>query len=236
METILVDLDGVIAKRNLPRLLATYNDVLKLAIPTEQLVQVKSLEAFHALPQARAHAEKVGSVRYSSQLELLRFHPYYIASCLPVDGALQGVRYLLRRCDVLGYCTARVINFHTQWNADVARSTWIWLKNSGFPNDNQLLFCDGPRAKLTTIIALIREQERHVLLIDDSLYPLLNAFDGLSGEDRCLLSENLVLAAFGYDYNECDVDSTLPVIPFPSWAEAHNLVVNRPVNQGAWRL
>ncbi|WP_126600797.1 hypothetical protein [Dictyobacter aurantiacus] len=236
METILVDLDGVLAKKNLPRLLAMYNDVLNLAIPAEQLARVMSLEAFHALPQARSHYETVGAARYQYQLELLRFHPYHIASCQLVDGALQSVHYLTRRCDALRYCTARVINFHPQWNADVARCTQIWLKNSGFPNADKIFFCDGPKVKLTTIAAMVREQSQRVLLIDDSLEKLLDAFDELPEDDQRLLREYLTLAAFGYNYDECDLEGTLPVIPFPNWSEVHNLAVNRPVGKEVNRL
>ncbi|GCE18972.1 hypothetical protein KDK_27720 [Dictyobacter kobayashii] len=138
----------------------------------------------------------------------------------------------MKRCNALSYCTARVINFNEQWNAALARSTWIWLKNNDFPNEGQIFFCDGPQAKLTRIVAMIRERAQSVLLIDDSLEMLLSAFDALPNENQRVLSEHLTLAAFGYE--ECDQESTLQVIPFPNWAEVHNLAVNRPkeINHG----
>lgn len=228
--TILVDIDGVIAQHNIPALLATYNRHLKLAIPDEQLECIKTLKAFHNAPQVQAYIATIGFERYHRQLAWLEWHPHYVAECSLVEGAWNGVRYLAQRAYDLQYCTARVIHFNAEWNADVARCTWIWLKNNEFPNENSTLFCDGIPAKLRTILEMIQSYQRPILLIDDSLDALLRAFDSLPADEKQLLRQYLTLAAFGYE--DCSQDYPLNVIPFPHWREVHNLAAEKEFNYG----
>jgi hypothetical protein len=225
---ILVDIDGVLATKNMRCLLTVYNRVLKLGIQDDTLARVRTRDVFDMLPEVKAYRAKVGVNRYHYQLEALRWYPDAVITCNVIDGSWQGVRYLAQRVSALKYCTARVINFNAEWNTDLARVTWIWLKNNAFPHAEQILFCDGVKEKLTKIVAMIQEQGQHILLIDDCPDKLLKAFGELSGVDQNLLSEHLTLAAFGYD--ECDQDYLLNIIPFPSWKEVVNLAVEKELN------
>jgi hypothetical protein len=191
-----------------------YNRVLKLNIQDDTLASVRTRDVFDILPEVEEYQAKVGMDRYHYQLEALRWHPDAVIACNVIDGAWHGVRYLAQRVNVLKYCTARVINFNGVWNADLARVTWIWLKNNTFPHNEQILFCDGVKEKLTKIV--------------DCPEKLLNAFGELPGADQHLLSEHLTLAAFGYD--ECDQGYPLNIIPFPSWKEVINLAVEKEFN------
>lgn len=223
--TILVDIDGVLARHNTRSLFRIYNKILSLGIPDDVFIRVRTREAFDALPEAQVHLARVGVRRYQYQLDALEWHPHYVFENKVIDGAANGVRYLAERSGTLKYCTARVINFDEQWNMHLARITHIWLQNNGFPYHDQVLFCDGIPAKLTAIAAMMRNREQSVLLIDDSAKNLIEAFKGLSQDDQDILREYLTLAAFGYD--ECDGNYPIPVIPFPGWNEVHNLAVEK---------
>jgi hypothetical protein len=179
------------------------------------------------LPEVQEHRAKVGVDRYRYQLEALMWHPLCVGACRVVNGSVQGVNYLLQRSNDLKYCTARVITFNNEWNKDLASITHAWLAHNGFPNHDQIVFCNGVKEKLTHIVAMIQEQERHVLLIDDNPDKLLKAFKELSGDDQLLLYGHLTLAAFGY--SDCD-ECLLNIIPFPDWKEVINLAVEKGLN------
>jgi hypothetical protein len=219
----LIDVDGVLAKCNVPCLLSTYNRMLKLDIPGEQL-EMLSLKAFHRLPQVQAYQEKVGQERYTRQLAILEWHPEYVVQNLMIRDALAGVHYLAELADDLGYCTARVITFHDQWNADLARMTHLWLDKWHFPNHNQVMFCDGYIGKLVAIAGYLKEEPgARVVLIDDSADMLLHAYDQLSATDQQVL-RRLTLVGFGYDEDEeAPVDHPLRALPLLNWHNVFHL-------------
>ena len=219
--TILVDIDGVLACNNVPQLLALYVKSLKLPISDEQLAQVKTKEVFHLLPEVQAYIENVGLGRYQSQLARLQWHPGYVMQCLLIRGASEGVKYLAGKADELGYCTARMISFHDEWNRDLARATHMWLRKQQLPNSDQVLFCDGFKAKLMAIVTYLREHSgAHVLLIDDSANDLLLAYTQLDVNDQHILQNGLTLVAFGYDES---VDHPVQVVPLADWTRVGDL-------------
>jgi hypothetical protein len=224
---IFVDIDGVLAWNNLSYLLSMFNHHFQLDIPEEQMARIETLNDFYALPQVQAYKAKVGYDCYHRQFSQLQWHPLYVLNCNVIEKATQGVRYLAHCSGVnhLGYCTVRVINFHEQWSAYLARVTQMWLRNNGFPNEERILFCDGVKRKLMHIAESIRTQRRQALLIDDSLELLLIAFHELSQEDQAILREHFTVAAFGY--KDCPEEYPLSVIPFPDWGEVHNLAVEK---------
>ncbi|GHO83002.1 hypothetical protein [Dictyobacter formicarum] len=219
MEEVLVDIDGVLATGHVQRFVALCNDILQLAIPIPNIASIASLREFGALPQVSAHRTKVGSDRFRRQMELMRWHPLNIVGCRVIDGSVEGIQYLAQRSSSLQYCTARFIEFDAAWNTDVANSTKSWLKNNDFPNAELVMFCESPRAKLTTIAAMVRAQKQPVYLIDDSLDLLLDAFDTLSMRDRRVLKTYLTLIAFDHCEEECNQSYPLRVVPLQSWQE-----------------
>jgi hypothetical protein len=223
---VYVDIDGVLAVENLPALFALSNRVLQLTIPEEQLVRIRTEEAFHALPQVQVYQERVGKERYQLQIKRMFFHPHYIDEMRVIAHAQQGVARLAQRMDELAYCTARVINFHEQWNEHLQRVTRLWLKRHDFLwGERQVYFCDGIAAKWQRIAERIREEPCQLWLIDDSLELLLSAFATLSAADQVLLREHCRLVAFGYDV--CEQAFPIPLIPFPDWREINNLLVEK---------
>jgi hypothetical protein len=225
---VYVDIDGVLACNNPPVLIEMCNRLLKLEIPEEQLAMVGTRKAFDALPQAQAYQERTGKDIYQRQMARMEWHPLYVFRCNVMEGAPQGVAYLARRVDELGYLTARYINFNEGWNEHLARVTRIWLKNNDFYG--KVAFSDGVKAKLETIASKIRKERCQTWLVDDSLDNLLAAFNELSAEDQGLLRDYLTLVAFGYD--ECEGEYPIPVIPFPNWREVSNLLVEKEFNYG----
>lgn len=85
--TILVDIDGVLAKHNYQRLQQQYNQSLTLAIPDDQLEDL-SMERFQLLVQVQAYKAKVGDERFTWQLAALEWHSTYIFENGVIDGAL----------------------------------------------------------------------------------------------------------------------------------------------------
>lgn len=224
METvILVDIDGVLSRDCNELLMALYNVHLCLGIDVVQLKGL-SLTEFHALPESLAHREQVGAERYRFQTEMLRFDPRHIARCHVIDGAVEAVQELATMIadTEIGYCTARYIPFHERWNDDLARTTENWLKSQGFPCTDQIVFCNGVRAKLEAIVAHLREQpDGQVMLIDDSVDLLLNAYQELSGDDQELLIQGLVLVAFGYDGGN---PHPVRIVPLVDWSDIHTIL------------
>lgn len=219
--TVLVDIDGVLAKHNTRCLLSTYAKNLKLSIPDEQLADVHTREAFHLLPQVQEYIAGVGRDHYQKQLARLEWHPRYVEQCLVIRDALAGVQYLATQASDLGYCTARVISFHERWNRDLALATHLWLTKQGFPNARQVLFCDGFRAKLEAVAAHLREQQdAYIMLIDDSADKLLRAYEQLTEADQCLLRERFTLVGFWF---EEDVDHPLHTVPLADWERVQQL-------------
>jgi hypothetical protein len=161
---ILADIDGVLAINNMSTLFQLFNRVLKLEITEEQLALVHTEEAFDQLPQVQQYQDSVGREYYLRQIARLNWHPHYIFALNVIKGAPQGVRYLAQHVSDLGYCTARVINFHEQWNEHLARVTRMWLKKHAVPCEHQVIFCDGIKAKLETIARRIRKEGCQVLL------------------------------------------------------------------------
>lgn len=217
MVQMLVDIDGVLAKGNIPCFVALCNRALKLDIPNDQLAGVQTYDEFRVLPQVQAHIARIGEDRYQRRLELLRWHPEYIPHCHVIQDALSGVQALAQMVDELGYCTARVINFDAQWNRHVSAATHLWLKLNQFPNFRLVDFCDGFTAKMRTIAQKLRaEPDSQIWLIDDSAEKLLEAFFDLSPEDQSVLVERFTLVAYGYERGQ-EVEHPLSVSCLDEW-------------------
>ena len=223
-----IDIDGVLARDNVPALLTTLNRAMKLAIPDDQLAAIKTKKAFRELAQTQEYREQVGQALYQRQVERLEWHPLYTLELLLIERALEGIRYLAQRCPDIYYCTARYINFNEDWNRRLAQATRLWLGNNGFPRSEEVLFCDGIAAKLKTIAAKLREQPCNEMLIDDSAPELMETLGSLPEEDQGLLCEHLTLVAFGYD--DVPEHSPIQIIPFPRWNEVVNLCVEKEFN------
>lgn len=225
IHTVLCDIDGVISCHSTIDLLRQYNQTLRLEIPEEQLVGL-SREAFHELEQVKAYRAKVGEEKYRWQVEAIQWQSSYVLQCGVIEDALAGVLRLADIADDIGYCTARVIPFDEKWNKMLSASTKLWLKQQRFPNFEQVLFCDGIPAKLTTIANELRtardeQEEAHVWLIDDCIDPLLKGFSELSSDDQELLEKHLTLIGFGDD--EIRIHDRLHVIPLPDWQDVQRL-------------
>jgi hypothetical protein len=228
---VYVDIDGVLAVENLPALFALCNRLWHLEISEEQLALIQTEEAFHQMPAVADYRAHLGQERYQHQFKRMYFHPHYVDDMHVIDHAQQGVARLVRRFDELAYCTARLINFHPQWNEHLQRVTRLWLKRHDFLwGDRHVYFCNGIRAKLTLIAERVKQEHCQFWLIDDSLEQLLLAFDELSGEDQEVLQDALTLVAFGHD--GCERATPVPVIPFPDWREINNLLVEKEFYHG----
>ncbi len=219
--TILVDVDGVICRQNVPALLFLCRDVLKLPISSAELTGLNRDE-FEALPQVQAYRENIGERAYRWRMAVMEWHPRYIQQCLPMSEAVVSVQGLAEKYD-LGYCTARFIHWHQQWNSDLAIATRIWLRKYKFPNVNRILFCDKPKGKLQVIAQDLQEKpELKIVLIDDSVADLVEGYSQLAPEMQHVLQERFTLIGYAHDGNSCE--KPFPLLPASTWEEIHAIL------------
>jgi hypothetical protein len=216
-DVALIDIDGVLAGKNYATLLELCNEFLHLGILPTTLACVPSMEGFHCLPEVQTYCAREGYETFISRVKWLGFHPRHIRACAIEPGAVEGVQQLSLCVRDLGYCTARKIISDERWDQGLSQATHHWLHTSGFPNDDQVLFCQQPVGKLKAIAAVLEAEPAQILLIDDSVGKLLAAYAELLPHEQLLLARYLTIGGFGATEH---VQQPIRMIPLCSWEQA----------------
>lgn len=224
-ETILIDIDGVVAQKNLAMLLPLYNEYFNLDLSSSDLQSLHSIDAFEELQEVQKFRERVGETRYNYLMQIVVYDPRHMQAAGVISQATEGVQHLAKRCcQELGYCTAR-FGMTEQWNIDLQQATRHWLRKLSFPNADQILFCRSPQGKLETIAAHLHEQPQSVLLIDDMYEMLLGILPSLPTLDQEILSRHLTIGAYRAEVEQGEwKHSSVRVLPLPQWEKIQTFV------------
>lgn len=223
IDTILVDLDGTVARGNLDILLPLYNDYFKLSLSEERLHAIQSMEEFEQLAEVQDFRANMGEFRYNLLIQIADCAPRHLSQAHVIQGAREGVERLAELgANSLGYCTARKSDSE-QWNRGMAEATYTWLNQQNFPSADQVLFCDGPGGKLQTIAAQLRKDHQSTLLIDDQYQALLAAIPSLAEEDQALLEQFLTLGAY-HAQNLPERHSSMRILPLQQWDDIDQFI------------
>lgn len=199
-----------------------YTRYLHLDIDQERFEgedSVNSVRAFEQLPEVQAFKQSVGTTKYTYLLELLVYLPEHLEHASVTEGSYEGVMKLAQyQGDGLGYCTARIGNT-ASWDRDLQEATRLWLQHHQFPHAENTLFCAGPRAKLHAIAARLAIDPQPVLLIDDLYDRLVEHFSALEIKEQRLLSQYLVLGAYGATRASAGQQAPIHLIPLHSWKD-----------------
>jgi hypothetical protein len=215
---IWIDIDGTLAYKNEALLVRLYAQYLQLAIAPETLLSVHDVSTFERLPEVVQFKASVGLVKYDYLLELLVYLPEHLEASALMDNAVPGMQTLSTSLAgvPVGYCTARKGNTE-RWNREVQEATRQWLHIHQFPQADQTQFCADSRAKLQWIASklAVAPEPQPVLFIDDLYDTLVAHFCTLEPSEKDLLSQFLILGAFGAE--TCPQEAPFCLLPLPSW-------------------
>ncbi|HTK10319.1 MAG TPA: hypothetical protein VL485_24325 [Ktedonobacteraceae bacterium] len=200
-----IDIDGVLARKNVPQYIRACNEQLQLGIVEEDLVSL-SHRQFLQHPQVRAFTEHVGADIAARKLGWVGYHPDVLLENLTISGALEGVQKCYAQAKELCYVTARFSPRELQ-NAAMQVATKSWLAAQGFPCADQITFCTCYEDKMRQLAHLCAYRNETVVHIDDSWKRLLLCTQQIPG--------SFLLAAFGAHKDE--VIDCAHVLALPAW-------------------
>lgn len=212
--TILVDVDGTVAGRNINVLLPLYNEYFHLELTEEQLQSIQTQREFERLEPVQAFRQRMGEERYIFLKQFVCYDPRHIAQARVLSGAVEGVQRLAGITECLGYCTARTSN-NDKWSSSLRRVTYQWLQEHAFPCHDQVIYSDSPLGKLQIIAEELMTQKQPIVLIDDSYQSLVEDFSQLEEAQQAVLQQWLILGAF--HSQEEEQAFPIRVLPLPGW-------------------
>ncbi len=210
-----VDIDGTIAYRHVPSVLAACNERFRLGIAPERLQQM-SYQTFLCQPEVLAYRTRIGAQRFERALGWMDFEPQVLLAMRQHPGACEGVARLAALAPVV-YYTAR-------WSADsaersqaMAQATHQWLAAEHFPCADAVIFCEGSVSKLRKLAERIEQEAQPIILIDDGYERIMHAYERLEARQQRLLRQ-LTLVAFGASSVSASAGG-LRVIAMRSWSQ-----------------
>lgn len=202
-----LDIDGTIAVSGnwLARWLA---QEAQLAIPEDELAQIRYGIEFWDLPQVRAlpHEQR-------AQLRAHAHHkdPDRQENNIPIPGAREALHTLLKHGATLIYTTCR--------QPESAQRTRAWLERYDFPCTTHVYICQHYHHKYIAAYEQAQEKEP-VLLIDDLIEKMVPAFRTLAIEHRdtaLSLVRRLAVVAIGHQEPPAFQKVPFKVLALPSW-------------------
>jgi hypothetical protein len=215
-----VDIDGTIAYRHVPSLLAACNEQFHLGIEPARLQQM-SYQTFLCQPELLAYRTRIGAYRFERALGWMDFEPQMLLAMRQHPGACEGVARLATLAPVV-YYTARWSPDSVERSQAMAQATYQWLAAEHFPCADAVVFCEGIAGKLSKLAARLEEEGQPIILIDDGYERMIQAYAGLEAHQQRLLHQ-LTLVAFGAS-NVSAISDGLRVIAMRSWSQLAQMI------------
>jgi hypothetical protein len=232
---VLVDIDGTIARRNLPIFCHLCNYIFDLNLPDERIDSIHSYQEWLEQPEMVNLREQMGAPSFQKALDQIGLAPTHLEALLPIDDAIHGVRYLAKSSGNLRYCTARKCILSQEapdecYSRSIELATYRWLQAYNFPGFNQVFFCSSPREKLYYMAEQIEHGETQVMLIDDHYRYLLDAAQTLPGSMQALLRDACTLIAFRAEQVETSAAPFQKVLALPAWNALETVLKNSVIS------
>jgi hypothetical protein len=200
----LCDIDGTIAERNVPVLLALLAERFNMTFDTDGM----TTKDFLRHPDVAAYRQRVGEAWFRMAVGWCKLDPRMLSCLYPIAGALEGLQYFAT-IGKLRYCADRNVPGLPEYNQQIQQATYTWLGEQHFPCADQITFCDDVRQKLLVAAELIERSQEPVILIDDLYHYFIEAWPSLG---TCL-ADKLTIYAYSAPA-DLEVCAPIPVVPF----------------------